>query len=118
MKASHNRGAKTVDNLPKSATDLKSNLKGVVAFCLVLGVGVVSTDDVFALFPGVNEYCSAIRNGALNDADRELRDRKEDCDGDNRCRAEAEGWYKDRVDEIWDEFYWCVEIRGGGGPSW
>ena len=101
---------------------MKSTLKGISAFCLVLGVGVVSTDVLFAygpVGPGANEFCSAIRIGNLNDAARELRDRQEDCGGNTGCLAEADGWYKARVDEIWDEFYWCVETTGpSGGPTW
>lgn len=98
---------------------MKSTLKGIALICLVFGGVVVSTNVLFA-YPGdANEHCSAIRNADLNDADRELRDRQEDCGVNSLCLAQADSWHRDRVDEIWEQFYWCMDTMPPiGGPTW
>ncbi|MDE0190063.1 MAG: hypothetical protein OXQ90_01795 [Gammaproteobacteria bacterium] len=91
---------------------LKTSSRVVIAFCLAFGLGVVHNEPTMAYLDGCG--CDAERIAALNEADRQLREMLEDCGTDLWCQINATNWHRARVDQIWDNYFLCVETCPGG----
>ena len=87
---------------------MKSILKSIAAFCLVFVMGAAS-DAPLAYLGDDCCMCNAQRIAALNDASRQLRDMIEDCDGEMQCEIDANEWHRQREQQIWQDYFWCVE---------
>lgn len=93
----------------------KGRLLAGLAIAVAIGIGhapVAYFDDCCG--------CTLNWNEDLNNAERELREKQEACGTDSWCLIQADLWYKQRVEQINEEYHICVATCApcGGYGGW